>query len=102
MRYDTNASADGLPPGEGAFFACTCWLADIYTLQQIRAECSALFERLLTVFNEAGLLAAECNARIMRMPGNSPAAFSHVEVINTMLELSRTVGPLPVPTLVTA
>jgi GH15 family glucan-1,4-alpha-glucosidase len=93
MRYDTQAGVDGLPPGEGAFLACSFWLADNYVLQGRRAEARALFERLLGLCNDVGLLAEEYDPRAGRMLGNFPQAFSHVGLINTALNLSRTEGP---------
>src|SRR5205823_4512776 len=93
MRYDTQSGVDGLPPGEGAFLACSFWLADNYVLQGRRAEARALFERLLALRNDVGLLAEEYDPRAGRMLGNFPQAFSHVGLINTALNLSRTEGP---------
>jgi GH15 family glucan-1,4-alpha-glucosidase len=92
-RYDTAAGADGLPPGEGAFLACSFWLADNYVLQGRYAEARALFERLLGLCNDVGLLAEEYDPRTGRMLGNFPQAFSHVGLINTALNLSRAEGP---------
>ena len=57
LRYRTKAGVDGLPPGEGVFLPCSFWLADNYTLQNRDAEASALFERLLSLRNDVGLLA---------------------------------------------
>ena len=59
MRYDTGAGVDGLPPGEGAFLACSFWLVDTYVLLGRYDEASALFERLLALRNDVGLLAEE-------------------------------------------
>jgi GH15 family glucan-1,4-alpha-glucosidase len=92
-RYDTAAGVDGLPPGEGAFLACSFWLADNYVLQGRYAEARALFERLLGLCNDVGLLAEEYDPRTGRMLGNFPQAFSHVGLINTALNLSRAEGP---------
>ena len=68
LRYDTGASTDGLPPGEGAFLACSFWLADNYVLQGRRAEAQALFDQLLSYRNDVGLLAEEYG------PGREAAA----------------------------
>ena len=58
-RYRTKAGVDGLPPGEGVFLPCSFWLADNYTLQNRDAEARALFERLLSLRNDVGLLAED-------------------------------------------
>ena len=68
LRYDTGKGVDGLPPGEGAFLACSFWLADNYILQGRIAEARALFERLLALSNDVGLLAEEYDPR-----GETPA-----------------------------
>jgi GH15 family glucan-1,4-alpha-glucosidase len=93
LRYNTGASDDGLPPGEGAFLACSFWLADNLVLQGRHGEARALFERLLALCNDVGLLAEEFDPRSGRMLGNFPQAFSHVALVNTALNLSRATGP---------
>jgi GH15 family glucan-1,4-alpha-glucosidase len=93
MRYDTETGVDGLPQGEGAFLACSFWLADNYVLQGRQAEARALFERLLALCDDVGLLAEEYDPRAGRMLGNFPQAFSHIGLINTALNLSRAEGP---------
>jgi GH15 family glucan-1,4-alpha-glucosidase len=93
MRYDTENGVDGLPTGEGAFLACSFWLADNYVLQGRIAEARILFERLLTLRNDLGLLAEEYDPHAGRMLGNFPQAFSHVGLINTALNLARAEGP---------
>jgi len=93
MRYDTGWGTDGLPQGEGAFLACSFWLADNYVLQGRHAEARRLFERLVALCNDVGLLAEEYDPRTGRMLGNFPQAFSHVGLINTALNLSRAEGP---------
>jgi GH15 family glucan-1,4-alpha-glucosidase len=87
-RYDTATTDDGLPPGEGAFLACTFWLADCLYLMGRRAEARQTFERLLSLRNDVGLLAEECDPRAQRLVGNFPQAFSHVGLVNTALNLS--------------
>jgi GH15 family glucan-1,4-alpha-glucosidase len=89
LRYDSDRWDDGLPPGEGAFLACTFWLADAYWLCGRRREAQALFERLLAVRNDVGLLAEEYDPRTGRQLGNFPQAFSHVSLVNTALNISR-------------
>jgi GH15 family glucan-1,4-alpha-glucosidase len=84
---------DGLPPGEGVFLACTCWLADNYALQERYDKAAVLFERLLAVRNDLGLLSEQYDPVAKRLVGNFPQAFSHVGVINTARNLSRRGGP---------
>lgn len=93
LRYDTERAADGLPPGEGAFLACSFWLADNYVLLGRHAEARAMFERLLGLANDVGLLAEEYDPRAGRMLGNFPQAFSHVALVNTAHNLTRAAGP---------
>ncbi len=88
MRYDTDDGVDGLPPGEGAFLACSFWLADNYILQRRFRDARVLFERLLASRNDLGLLAEEYDPRAGRMLGNFPQAFSHVGLINTAIKLA--------------
>jgi len=93
LRYHTHTTDDGLPPGEGAFLACSFWLADNMVLQGRTAEARALFQRLLTLCNDVGLLAEEYDPHGRRLLGNFPQAFSHVALVNTALNLTRSVGP---------
>jgi len=93
LRYHTETGADGLPPGEGAFLACSFWLADNYVLQGRHDEARALFERLLSLRNDVGLLAEEYDAVAKRQLGNFPQAFSHLALINTAHNLMSTAGP---------
>jgi GH15 family glucan-1,4-alpha-glucosidase len=94
-RYtqDRRSGQDGLPPGEGAFLACTFWLADNYSLQGRHEEAVELFERLLSLRNDLGLLAEEYDIDGRRLVGNFPQAFSHVPLINTARNLSADGGP---------
>jgi GH15 family glucan-1,4-alpha-glucosidase len=92
-RYDTGAAVDGLPPGEGAFLACSFWLADNFILQGRIGEARELFERLLALRNDVGLLAEEYDPRLRRQLGNFPQAFSHVALVNTAFNLTRSQGP---------
>jgi GH15 family glucan-1,4-alpha-glucosidase len=93
MRYDTGEVQDGLPPGEGAFLACSFWLADNYVLQGRIDEARELFERLLSLRNDVGLLAEEFDPHQLRQVGNFPQAFSHVALVNTAFNLTRAQGP---------
>jgi len=86
-RYDTTTGADGLPPGEGAFLACSFWLADAFAMQGRRAEARVLFERLLALRNDLGLLAEEYDPVSRRLLGNFPQAFSHTALIGTAFRL---------------
>jgi GH15 family glucan-1,4-alpha-glucosidase len=92
-RYDTGEVEDGLPPGEGAFLACSFWLADNWVLQGRVGEARELFERLLALCNDVGLLAEEYDPRQGRQLGNFPQAFSHVALVNTAFNLTRSQGP---------
>jgi GH15 family glucan-1,4-alpha-glucosidase len=92
-RYRTHQGQDGLPPGEGAFLACSFWLADNYLLQGRAAEGRELFERLLGLCNDVGLLAEEYEPAARRHLGNFPQAFSHIALINTAFNLSERLKP---------
>src|SRR5919107_4926674 len=82
-------SVDGLPAGEGAFLACTFWLADNYALQGRHDQAREVFERLLALRNDVGLLSEEYDPEAGRLVGNFPQAFSHVPLIDTARTLSR-------------
>jgi GH15 family glucan-1,4-alpha-glucosidase len=88
-RYDTQTSDDGLPAGEGAFLACSCWLADAYVLLGRLADARRIFDRVLAIRNDVGLLAEEYDPGARRMVGNFPQAFSHVALINTAHNLTH-------------
>lgn len=92
-RYAPAPHVDGLPAGEGSFLLCTFWLADNLALQGRYDEARALFERLLTLCNDVGLLSEQYDPRTGRMLGNFPQAFSHVGLINTARNLTRHGGP---------
>jgi GH15 family glucan-1,4-alpha-glucosidase len=94
MRYDTEQTADGLPPGEGVFLACSFWMADAYVLLGRIDEARRLFERLLALRNDVGLLAEEYDTQQCRQVGNFPQAFSHVAIVNTAHNLSRAAKPV--------
>ena len=84
---------DGLPPGEAAFLACSFWFVDNLVLQGRVAEARTMFERLLSLRNDVGLLAEEYDPSTLRQMGNFPQAFSHVALINTAYNLTRYQGP---------
>ncbi len=88
LRYSTDTGVDALPPGEGAFLPCSFWLADCLVLTGRRAEGQALFERLLQLRNDLGLLAEEYAPRERRLLGNFPQALTHMALINTARLLS--------------
>jgi GH15 family glucan-1,4-alpha-glucosidase len=87
LRYETETGVDGLPPGEGAFLACSFWLADNYVLMGRHKEAQRLFNRLRRLANDVGLLAEEYDPVAKRQLGNFPQAFSHVALINTAINL---------------
>jgi GH15 family glucan-1,4-alpha-glucosidase len=92
MGEDTT-TVDGLPPGEGAFLACSFWLADNLALQGRHEEALTLFERLLALRNDLGLLSEEYDPELKRLVGNFPQAFSHIGLINTARNLAPDRGP---------
>ena len=87
-RYRTDRVSDGLAGPEGAFIACSFWLVDAYALSGRIAEARALFERLLALRNDVGLLSEEYDPRARRMLGNFPQAFSHVALVNSAYTLA--------------
>ena len=88
QRYNTQTSKDGLPPGEGMFLACSFWLADNFAYQGRMDEAHALFERLLGLSNDLGLLAEEYSPQLKRQLGNFPQAFTHIAVVNTAFSIA--------------
>jgi GH15 family glucan-1,4-alpha-glucosidase len=93
QRYTRDPKVDGLPAGEGAFLPCTFWLADNYVLQGRDREARDLFERLLALRNDVGLLAEEYDPVSRRQLGNFPQAFTHVALVNSACNLSQHPGP---------
>lgn len=94
LRYDTATSTDGLPQGEGAFLACSFWLADAYVLVKRLDDARRLFTRLLALRNDVGLLSEEYDTVTKRLVGNFPQAFSHIALVNTAHNLSRASKPV--------
>jgi GH15 family glucan-1,4-alpha-glucosidase len=94
MRYSTEDVEDALPPGEGAFLACSFWLVDVYILQERFEEAENLFRRLVGLSNELGLLSEEYDAASKRLVGNFPQAFSHVALVNSAYNLTRARKPV--------
>ena len=89
LRYRTRADIDGLPAGEGVFLPCSFWLANNYKLQNRDAEAFALFDRLLSLRNDVGLLAEEYDPQARRQLGNFPQAFSHLSLVNSASNLGH-------------
>jgi GH15 family glucan-1,4-alpha-glucosidase len=93
LRYRTEKRVDGLAPGEGAFLACSFWLADNYILLGRIEDARSLFKKLVGLCNDVGLLSEEYDPHARRQVGNFPQAFSHVALINTAYNLERVFGP---------
>jgi GH15 family glucan-1,4-alpha-glucosidase len=92
-RYTTDEKVDGLPAGEGVFLPCTFWLADNLALMGRVDEARTLFERLIGLSNDVGLLAEEYDPVAKRQLGNFPQAFTHVSLVNSACNLSGVIGP---------
>jgi GH15 family glucan-1,4-alpha-glucosidase len=93
LRYDTAATEDGLPPGEGAFLPSSFWLADAYIMIGRTEDAKRLFERLIGLTNDVGLLAEEYDVDTQRLLGNFPQAFSHIALVNTASNVAHTTKP---------
>ncbi|MFN3514971.1 MAG: glycoside hydrolase family 15 protein [Phenylobacterium sp.] len=89
LRYDPEAAPDGVDGSEGAFLACSFWLADNLILQGRHQEAEALFARLVGLCNDVGLLAEEYDPRAGRQLGNFPQAFSHFALVDTAFNLAE-------------
>jgi GH15 family glucan-1,4-alpha-glucosidase len=89
LRYISGCEEDRLPPGEGRFLICSFWLVDAWILLGRRDEARALYERLLALCNDVGLLSEQYDPVAGRMLGNFPQAFSHIGIINSALNLAR-------------
>jgi GH15 family glucan-1,4-alpha-glucosidase len=92
-RYDTGVSVDGLKGGEGVFLPCSFWLVDVYTMMGRHDEAKAIFERLIALCNDVGLLSEEFDVGAKRQVGNFPQAFTHVGLINSAHNIARAYGP---------
>jgi GH15 family glucan-1,4-alpha-glucosidase len=93
LRYRTDEADDGLPTGEGAFLACTFWLADAQALVGRADDARRTFDRLAGLANDVGLLAEEYDTRAERLVGNFPQALSHIALIDTARNLTQPGGP---------
>ncbi len=89
LRYDTATANDGLPPGEGMFLACSFWLVDAYQMLGRNDDAARLFERLLSLRNDVGLLSEQYDPRARRLVGNMPQAFSHLALVNSASNLGH-------------
>ena len=89
LRYRSEWCDDGLPPGEGTFLPCSFWLVDNLALQGRIEEATEIFERLLALRNDVGLLAEEWDPRHGRLLGNFPQALTHVGLVNSAYNLDR-------------
>ncbi|MDB5410716.1 MAG: glucoamylase [Rhodospirillales bacterium] len=92
-RYSTSSGVDGLPQGEGAFLACTFWYVDALALLGRYRQAEEIFEKLLSLRNDVGLLAEEYDPKACRQLGNFPQAFSHIALINSARSLSEATRP---------
>jgi GH15 family glucan-1,4-alpha-glucosidase len=97
LRHDPRESVDGKQPMEGAFLACTLWLADAYVLMGEIAKAQVLFDRVVAVANDLGLLAEEFDPSAGRQTGNFPQALTHIALINTAHNLSHAKKPVEKP-----
>ena len=88
LRHDPREISDETQPIEGAFLACTLWLADAYVLAGDIAKAQVLFDRVIAVANDLGLLAEEFDSGVGRQTGNFPQALTHIALINTAHNLS--------------
>ena len=93
-RYRTDQTEDGLPGSEGVFLACSFWYVDSLFIQGRHTEARRMFDRLLTLCNDVGLLAEEYDPVTGRQLGNFPQAFSHLALINTALNLDSYINPV--------
>jgi GH15 family glucan-1,4-alpha-glucosidase len=88
LRYDTEKVSDGLPPGEGVFLACSFWMVGALKRQGRDADARKLFERVVSLANDVGLLSEEYDTNAKRMVGNFPQALSHISLVNAAFALN--------------
>ena len=94
LRYDTSGeNVDGLVGQEGAFLPCSFWYADNLVAQGRHEEAKAMIDRLIGILNDVGLMAEEYDPKGRRMLGNFPQAFSHVALVNSILNYARATSP---------
>jgi GH15 family glucan-1,4-alpha-glucosidase len=94
QRYKTKETRDGLPAGEGSFLACSFWMVSALNLLGRRDDARKLFERLLALRNDVGLLSEEYDSKTQRQVGNFPQALSHISLLNAAFEFSHEVSPV--------
>jgi GH15 family glucan-1,4-alpha-glucosidase len=97
LRYRSEQGVDGLPAGEGVFLPCSFWLVDALAVDGRRGEAAELFERLLGLCNDVGLLAEEYDPGVRRLLGNFPQAVSHIALVNSALNLANTSADRGIP-----
>jgi GH15 family glucan-1,4-alpha-glucosidase len=93
LRYRTHEDIDGLPKGEGVFLACSFWMVDNLILQGRIEEAREMFEKLLALRNDLGLLSEEYDPNDKRLLGNFPQAFSHIGLVNTAWNFNHNQSP---------
>jgi GH15 family glucan-1,4-alpha-glucosidase len=93
-RYRSDPKVEGLPPGEGVFLACTLWLANALTMLDRSDDAGALFERVLGLCNDVGLLSEEYDPKLKRLIGNFPQALSHVGIVACLCKLQGAPAPV--------
>ena len=93
LRYNTEKVSDGLPPGEGVFLACSFWMVSALMMQGRDADAKKLFERVLSLANDVGLLAEEYDVGAKRLVGNFPQALSHISLVNAAFHLASPAAP---------
>jgi GH15 family glucan-1,4-alpha-glucosidase len=93
LRYRTENVDDGLPAGEGVFLACSFWMVSVLKMMGRDEGAKSLFDRLLSLRNDVGLLSEEYDPRSRRQLGNFPQALSHIALINAAFEFTRARGP---------
>ncbi|WP_255462270.1 glycoside hydrolase family 15 protein [Granulicella sp. WH15] len=95
LRYNTHTSKDGLPPGEGVFLACSFWMVTCLWLIGRKEDATRLFEKLLALRNDVGLLSEEYDVPGKRMVGNFPQALSHLTMVYAALTIAGVWKPGP-------
>jgi GH15 family glucan-1,4-alpha-glucosidase len=99
LRHDPREVSDETQPIEGAFLACSLWLADAYVLAGDVDKAQVMFDRVVGVANDLGLLAEEFDSGVGRQTGNFPQALTHIALINTAHNLSAVKKPVEKPVM---